>query len=484
VPVVAGIGQAVGGAAGNALSGAAAAAGGVASGIGQAVTGLAGFGINTVFTASSEWVASGAVWLLGQVGHAMSASTTVELGTQWFAAHEAVMASLAAAIVLPMACCAALQAVYHQSASMLTRSFLVHLPLALLLTGVAVELVQTALRITDALSSDVLASAGVDTTNILAPVSEFLAQAGPAGAAAPGFVVFVGGILVAVGALGLWLELVVRAAAVTAATLFLPLTLAALVWPAVAHWCRRLADTLAALILSKLVIAAVLSLAVGALAGGIGGGSANGGGGGFAAVVTGIALLLVATLSPFTLLKLVPAVEAGAAAHVESTRHRLTGAARAPLNARNLALDVARDATRRPPGATLEAGDVGSAAMARPHVPGTALSPTVGPAFAAGVGMAEPTGGTTAAPVVGTDAAPVVGTDPSGGTADPPGGAADRFGGMAGAPGGGADRPGAGADRPGRGADPPGRVPDDGVGRSVDPRAMAEGPPVPDPSGG
>ena len=170
-----------------------------------------------------------------------------------------------------MACCAAIQAVYRQSASMLLRTFLVHLPLSLLFTGVAVTLVRMALAITDAMSATILSSAGVDTTNVLSGLFVFLAPSTLAsGGGAPGFVVFIGGFVVASAALALWLELVVRAAAVSVAVLFLPLALAALVWPSVAHWCRRLADTLVALVLSKLVIAAVLSLAAGALAGGLG----------------------------------------------------------------------------------------------------------------------------------------------------------------------------------------------------------------------
>ena len=312
---------------------------GAVSGTVSGVAGkVAGVGVDAVFSAAGQWVASGAVWLLGQVGNAMAATTSVDLGAGWFAAHESVMAALAAVVVLPMACCAAIQAVYRQSPSILLRTFLVYLPLSLLLTGVAVELVRLALAVTDALSSRVLASAGADTTNLLAPVSGFFAGVGLAEPAVPAFVVFVGGLVVAAVAFVLWVELVVRAAAISAAVLFLPLSLASLVWPAVAHWCRRLADTLAALILSKLVIAAVLSLAAAALAGGFGqSGSASGGG--FAAVITGIALLVVATLSPFTLLRLVPAVEAGAVSHLESTRHRLQAAARAPLRARNLAMD-------------------------------------------------------------------------------------------------------------------------------------------------
>ena len=320
------------------------------SSVGSAVTGAAqhvvggviGAGVDAVFSGAGQWVASGAVWLLGQVGHALSATTSVNLTSGWFSAHESVMVALAAAVVLPMVLCAAFQALYRQSASMLARSFLVNLPLALLFTGVAVELVQMALAITDTLSSQVLAGSGVDTTNVLAPVSDFLAGSAVISTGVPAFVVFIGGLLVAVSCLVLWLELVVRAAAVSVAVLFLPLALAALVWPAVSHWCRRLADTLAALILSKLVIAAVLSLAAGALAGGLGLGASGGNGGGFAAVITGIALLAIATFSPFTLLKLIPAIEAGATSHLESTRHRLAATAQAPSKPANWALEYAR----------------------------------------------------------------------------------------------------------------------------------------------
>ena len=273
----------------------------------------------------------------------MSASTSIDLGAGWFSAHEAVMASLAAAVVVPMACCAAIQAVYRQSASMLLRTFLVHLPLSLLLTGVAVTLVRMALAVTDAMSATILSSAGVDTTNLFSGLFASLTPVGvTTGGVVPGFVVLIGALLVAAAALALWLELVMHAAAVTVAVLFLPLALAALVWPSLAHWCRRLADTLVALVLSKLVVAAVLSLAASAIAGGAGV-SGSESGGGFASVVAGIALLVIAVLSPFTLLRLVPAVEAGAVSHLESGRHRLKSAATTPARTGgNLALEQMR----------------------------------------------------------------------------------------------------------------------------------------------
>ena len=246
-------------------------------------------GIGAIFSEAARWVASGAVWLIAQVGRAMSGTTSVDLDAGWFKAHEAVMASLAAAVVLPMACCAAIQAVYRQSASTLLRTFLVHLPLSLLLTGVAVTLVRMALAVTDAMSARGARRAPVSTRRTSSPGSSFL-------------IAFGGGVSrrcrdssssSAASSWrwprsSLWLELVVRAAAVSVAVLFLPLALAALVWPPIAHWCRRLADTLVALVLSKFVVAAVLSLAAGAGAGGLGV-SSSGNGGGFASVVTGIA---------------------------------------------------------------------------------------------------------------------------------------------------------------------------------------------------
>ena len=299
--------------------------------IASLVSGLAGGLISSaadaIFGGASRWVADGAVWLLDQVGSVLSSTTSVNLQSPWFGAHEAVMVGISAVVIVPMLCCAAIQAIVRQNASVLLRSFLVNLPLALLLSGVAVELVQLMLSATDALCSAVAGGTGLDLRNLLAPVMAFLGASGPG---VPTFVLFMGGLLVAICSFVLWLELVVRAAAVTAAALFLPLVLASLVWPAVAHWCRRLADTLAALVLSKFVIVAILSLGVGALTSGDG----------FSSVVSGIALLLLATFSPFTLMKLVPAIEAGAVSHLEGTRHRMQQLAQSSARAGGLAIQA------------------------------------------------------------------------------------------------------------------------------------------------
>ncbi len=294
----------------SALSGLLHLGGGAASG---AAGDLLGFSAAAILQAVENWVTDGALWLLDQVGAVLTSTTQADLGSSWFGARLSIMTELAASVMLPMLFSAVIQAVYRQSVVALLRTFLVNLPVALLFTGVAVELVRMGIVVTDAMSAKFMAAAGVNTRDMLAPLVKALGTA----PGVPGFAMFLGGLLVAVFALVLWLELVVRAAAITAAALFLPLVLAALVWPAIGHWARRLADTLAALVLSKLVIAAVLSLATAAIAGGLEDSASTSSK--FGDVVVGIALLLLATFSPFMVLRLLPMVEAGSVGHLEAS---------------------------------------------------------------------------------------------------------------------------------------------------------------------
>ena len=270
---------------------------------------IAASGFESVLSGISQWVASGAEWLLGQIGTVLTSTTTVDLGATWFRTHYGQMTALAGVVILPMLLVSTLQAVLRQNPGQLVRTFLVQLPLALLLAVVAVQIVVLSLSATDAMSDAVAGGSGADVTSMLSTLSTGLvAAAGDPSVA--GFVLLLVSLLVAVAAFVLWLELLIRAAAVYVAVLFLPLALATLVWPAVSHWCRRLVETLAALILSKFVIVATLSLAAGAIASG-----SN-----FSSVLAGGALLVIATFVPFAILRLIPAIEAGAVGHLEGLR--------------------------------------------------------------------------------------------------------------------------------------------------------------------
>ena len=102
---------------------------------------------------------------------------------------------------------------------------------------VAIQIVILCLSATDALCTEVAGGSGSDVKALLAGMTKglILAVGDPSMAT---FVLLLVGLLVAAAAFVLWLELLVRAAAVYVAVLFLPLALATLVWPSVAHWCR------------------------------------------------------------------------------------------------------------------------------------------------------------------------------------------------------------------------------------------------------
>jgi hypothetical protein len=395
-------------------SGVTGAAGSAVSSVaGSAVSSVAGFGVNTVLNALGSWVSSGATWLLSQVGAVLASTTSVDLTATWFTSHYGAMAALAGVVVVPLLLLGVVQSIYRQNASALVRSVVVNVPLAVLLTAVAVKLVTLGLALTDAMSSAVASGSGLDAGHFMTGVTAALSGSALADPSVPAFIVFLGSLVVVFGAALIWIELLIRSAAVYVAVLFLPLALASLAWPAISHWCRRLVDTLAALILGKFVIVSVLSLAAGELNGV---GDANGGG--FSAVLGGAALLLLAACSPWTLLRLMPFIEAGAVGHLEGLSQRARHTASVPARAlAQVAMDVA---------------GVGSVAGAATAV------------ISGAMGRSDGTGGSGSA---GSGAGPGGGSGRgpgnSGGTVGGGPGTGPRTGGPGAPPGGG----GSGADR-------------------------------------
>jgi hypothetical protein len=218
------------------------------------------------------------------------------------------MILIGAGSAVPLVGVAAIEAIAHQDPSSLLRTALLRLPMALLLTGVVIELVSLGLTFTDQASLALLDTGGDAVGRLFAHLAVAV------GPVAPGLLGFGQLLLVLVVAFVgflLWIELAVRSAAVAVAALFLPLALAGLIWPATSRWARRLGETLAGLVLMKLVMAAVLALAGGAL-------SADAGG--LSSLVEGVALLGLTVFSPFALFRLIPMLEAGAVSHLEGVQ--------------------------------------------------------------------------------------------------------------------------------------------------------------------
>ena len=138
---------------------------------------IASSGFETVLSGISQWVASGAEWLLNQIGDVLSATTTVDVGASWFHTHYGQMTALAGVVILPMLLASILQAVVRQNPGQLIRTFLVQLPLALLLAVVAIQVVVLSLSATDAMSDAVAGGTSADVSSLLTGVTNGLVEA-------------------------------------------------------------------------------------------------------------------------------------------------------------------------------------------------------------------------------------------------------------------------------------------------------------------
>ncbi|MBV8219079.1 MAG: hypothetical protein JO325_11490 [Solirubrobacterales bacterium] len=219
-------------------------------------------------------------------------------------------------MTLPFLIAAAIQAVLRSDAALLARAVFGYLPLSFLATGIAAPLAMILLEVTDWMGSWVADAAGDQGSHFLVDAGVALGALGVA-VGSP-FVTFLIALLTTAGGLILWLELLVREAAVYVVVLMLPLVFAAMVWPARRVWAVRAVEVLIALILAKFAIVSVLALAAAALA--------HGGGDLIVRSLGGLVLVALGAFAPWVLLRLLPLAEVASAAvgHVrEQTQARM-----------------------------------------------------------------------------------------------------------------------------------------------------------------
>ena len=190
--------------------------------------------------------------------------------------------------------------------------------MAFILAGVAIAATGLLVAITDDMSSGVVGGLGTaQSTNLLQSVGDAYKNALDQTSGIPLFGVFLGAIILAIGAFVLWLELIIRDAAIYVCVFFLPLTFVAMIWPATSRWARRLVELLVAIVLAKFVIVSILSLASAALTNTS---LVQGDGNTFERMIAGAALLVLAAWSPFALLRVIPMMEAAAVDGRQSAR--------------------------------------------------------------------------------------------------------------------------------------------------------------------
>jgi hypothetical protein len=272
---------------------------------------------NGVFGQVKDAVIDATVWAVTEVVKLVDVSTRIDLGTAFLTEHYRFMTAVGALFLLPFLLAVVVQGVLRADGALILRAVFGHLPAAALLTVIAIAVIQGLLAVTDGLSEGLLSGqAGLETS-----IKDALPNA-LGGTSVPVLLAIVIGFVLMAAALMVWLELLVRSAAIQIAVMFLPLFLAGLVWPMTARYARRLAEILGALIISKLVITGILSLALAALASGD-----------LAGVLSGTALFLMAAFAPFIVLALIPiATDAG---HLSQSRRYATASSRTAQTARS-----------------------------------------------------------------------------------------------------------------------------------------------------
>ena len=297
----------------------------VCDAVGAVAGDVAGAAGDFVMRGVTVWVTNAAVWVTGKVGELIDATASPDVEAGWFVRQYQAMLGVAGLLALPMLLLAVIQALIRQDIWILLRSAFGYLPMAFILAGAAIVGTALLVSIVDYLCVVLTNGLGNGSRNLLQSVGNAYSSAikDDSGGAVPLFGVFLGAIILAIGAFVLWLEMVIRDAAIYIALFFLPLTFVAMIWPATSRYARRLVEFLVAVVLAKLVIVAIIGLASSAIT--------NEGAGGadgqvFERMMAGAALLVLAAWSPFALLRLIPMMEV-AAASVVSQRSSMSGAA-------------------------------------------------------------------------------------------------------------------------------------------------------------
>jgi hypothetical protein len=223
-------------------------------------------------------IAAGAAFFSGEIAHAISKGTSADLTAPWYHDLYQRVAVFAAGVAVFALLVALLEGAIAGDGALVAGA-LRAVPFAAVMTFAATALVMAALKIVDAASSDIAGPNLQEATHVL-HIAALLFLALGAVAKASAMAAAHGGALVKLGmiaklaafpaamfaifgviaAMAVAAELLLREMAIYAAVLFLPLILAARIWPRLRHAGERLGRLLAAVILSKFVL--VLTLAV------------------------------------------------------------------------------------------------------------------------------------------------------------------------------------------------------------------------------
>ncbi len=274
--------------------------------LGCATTSVAKATLGDIFNAMTSWVLASVSWVLNTTGHDLTTTGQPAAVVRAASSEYATLSNLAPELLLVGLVIATVHGVVHNDPGSLWRVYLGVAPAAVLAIVSARPLAALVLGATDELTTGASASVAQHVPVLAAQVSVLSGTT-------PGFGLLLVALAVAVGGWLLWCELVVRAVVLTLLLVLVPVVVPLVTVPALRRIGWRLVETFVVVALSKVLIVIALSVGFGELRGGS-----------VTAVVTGAVTIVLATVSPFVLLRLVPIVEQSALHHVAGLRQRFT----------------------------------------------------------------------------------------------------------------------------------------------------------------
>src|SRR3954447_14234937 len=274
---------------------------------------------------ATKWMTDAATWTTKQIATGIQKTSTPELKASWYEERFGSMIALGLGLAALVAMMALVSAAIRRDPEALAAT-VYGMFRAGLGTGLVLVLTVLALGVADEISNTMASETmGKNAGQFWNDVGDAWGEDNFAGFGSSAIAFFFAFVQVIAGLL-VWIEMLLRSAAIYIAVLFLPAALAASIWPPLREWESRLVKVLFVLIAMKPVIITVLSLAGHAAAAAITGEAR----GDIGVMLAAIVIFALAACTPWALMTLVSMSAEGAwtgrAAHHGAREGLATGA--------------------------------------------------------------------------------------------------------------------------------------------------------------
>lgn len=244
-------------------------------------------------------VESSEIWLFSSIDHLLLGGTSTALSQEWFYQFFQRMELLSLALVLPVLLIGLCSAVVTGSGGYLVRLILFYLPISLVGSGIFLVMFEGLSTVVDAMSKWIIDSQNLSLDSLTNMVSGLSAR-GNIGNPMPFILIAIAGIGSVVAALSLYFELLIREGVMLVLAAFIPFVLLGMLLTSSRAIVHRFIEVSIGVIFSKLAVVVFLSLGIQmALHSGSIGRSSQ--------FLIALAIVILASFSPFLLLALLPA---------------------------------------------------------------------------------------------------------------------------------------------------------------------------------